>query len=313
MTTILVPPGIGDIYWVMVKLRGFCRYHGIEQPEIWVDAPNDKKRSKEFVERIPFVKFGGYFDSSATTPTDSITLDGRNRRKFGTTSQERIDAYTQAGKHVFQNVDGFDWFISYNGLINAGKSLDEIDTEWPAEWDLHLTQDNEEELYGKELRDSIGPYITAAFFDAGFYRMWIKELGATKIYTMLAEIADRCDVKIVLTGASWDESKINSQIIALDAGNGRIVSLIGKTTLSQYIGALKYSKGCIGFPAGNTMMGVVYGVPTCLIWNDFFNSRMHVNALPPNSKHYLPVNTKHKPEEIASSFIEMLDNIWAEL
>ena len=36
MTRIMVPPGIGDGYWVLVKLRGFMEAHGIKQADIYV-------------------------------------------------------------------------------------------------------------------------------------------------------------------------------------------------------------------------------------------------------------------------------------
>lgn len=307
MTKILVPPGIGDIYWVLVKLQGFMAAHGIDKPEIWVDAPNDKKRSAEYVERIPFVTFGGYHETTKRImPANAFKLKGRAERK-GLGDPVRSEAYLVDGRHAFKDVEGFDWFISYNGSINAGRSLDEVDPEWPANWDFDMLETDSEHEYGRELRERIGGYVICAFFDAGFYRKWLGELPPSEIYRMLSIIHDTTGSKILLTGASWDDSKVNRELLDLDKDHGRIISLIGQTTLDQYFGALRYSSGCIGFPAGNTMMGGIIGKPTCLIWNDFFNRGMHYNAMPPNNPKYMVANSKDGADSISSKYVSLLE------
>ena len=131
VTTILVPPGIGDIYWVLVKLRGFCRAHGIATPEIWIDAPDDKKRSAEFVERVPFVRFGSYHDASGMSPAEAAQPMAGWKRRKSRVNPVREEAYLCDGRHAFPDFEGFDWFLSFNGSINAGRSLDEIEPGWP--------------------------------------------------------------------------------------------------------------------------------------------------------------------------------------
>lgn len=303
MTRILVPPGIGDIYWVMVKLRGFCRAHGIKDPEIWIDAPNDRKRSIGFIERITFVKAGGYFCRSGDSPATAMA--GR-RKRLGIPDATREEAYTRDGRHAFRGIDGFDWFLSFNGSINAGRSLDEVEPQWPAEWDIPFMVTAGEAQYGAVLRASAGPYVVAAFFDAGFYRRWLAELPPADIYEMLSRIHDGTGRRIILTGASWDDSPLNRALMDMDSQHGRILSLIGETTLEQYFGALRASDGCIGFPAGNTMMGAVFGRPTAIIWNKFFDRRMWRNALPPHLRNYAPLDTALGAQDIADSFIGML-------
>jgi len=75
VTTIPVPPGIGV-------------------PDIWIDAPDDKKRSLQFVERVPFVRTGGYFDRSGVMAPGAMSepLAGWKRRK-GHAEPIREEAY----------------------------------------------------------------------------------------------------------------------------------------------------------------------------------------------------------------------------
>lgn len=303
MTRILVPPGIGDIYWVLVKLRGFLAAHQIENPEIWIDAPNDKKRSLEFVQRVPFVKAGGYHDTKEAGPTQGAMAGWRKRK--GLLDPIRAEAYHTDGRHAFPGHEGFDWFMSYNGSMNAGRSLEHVDTQWPADWDLNLRVTEEEVAFGKALCSDIGPYIVAAFFDHGFYRKWLAELPAADIYDVLSRLHKATGCRIVLTGASWDDSLLNRRLMVFDEGKGRLLSMIGQTTLTQYFGAVRSAAGCIGFPAGNTMMSVVFGKPTAIIWNDFFAPAMHRNALPPHSPNYAISNTCKTPAAIAQDFLSV--------
>ena len=59
---ILVPPGIGDIYWVMVKLQSFLRERQITVPPNVhiVSLDSAKDRSADYVRMVPFVRGAGY-------------------------------------------------------------------------------------------------------------------------------------------------------------------------------------------------------------------------------------------------------------
>jgi len=293
MTTarILVPPGIGDIYWVFVKLRGFMADKGIERAEIWIDAPDDKRRSLGFVERVPFVEAGGYFDRRSVDPRPEGHLSGWKARAA------RKEAYTRDARHAFPDIDGFDWFISFNGSVDAGRSLDEIEPQWPANWDLGLIETHRDRAFGARAVEKHGDYVVAAFFDHGMYRKWLRDIDADAISGILRRIADATGHRIVLVGAKWDLSPLNRAL--LDAGGDYLVSEIGNTTIGDYFGMLRRAKGCIGFPAGNTMMGAILGIPTVLIWNRHFAEGMWTNALPPNSPHYLPLDSALGGEAIA--------------
>jgi SAM-dependent methyltransferase len=305
---ILVPPGIGDIYWVFTKLRAFCEAKGIGVPEIWIDAPDDKKRSEEFVRRVPFVSFGGYHENwGGLLPTDPMA--GRLRR-LGRLPVDpaRIEAYREDGAHVFPGVDGFDWFISFNGSMNVGRALSEMDPEYRVDWSVPVFLDKQERAAAACRAEELGPYIVSAWFSAGMYKRWIAQFPPQQIYETLSLIHDATGYRIALTGAAWDRSAtVNAALLKMDEGQGRLIDLIGRTTLPEYFGLLHESKGCVGFPAGNTMMAAIFGKPTVLLWNDRFDRRMHTNALPPD-RPYTALNTAlHRPADVARAFLSLID------
>ncbi len=297
---ILVPPGIGDIYWIMVKMRGFLKAHGLGLPEIWIDAPDDKKRSLGFVHKIPFVATGGYHET--VIPPDTPLAGWEARTGTKATDPVRREAYKKDGRHAFPNVEGFDWFLSWNGSMNVGRRLE--DTEYETDWDIPFFVSIEETQFGERFEVD-GPYIIACFFSSRMYRKWLDELPAPEIYEMLSTIHDNTGMRIVLTGAAWDQSSlINGALLRMDEKHGRLVNMIGKTTLDEYFGLLRSSSGCIGFPAGNTMMGPALGKPTVLIWNGFFPPGFHRNAC--IKKNHVPKVTSDGGPKIASAFLRIL-------
>src|SRR3546814_3178348 len=112
-----------------------CSSDLLALPDIWIDAPNDRRRSFDFVQRIPFVHAAGYYDQGPTG------LHGKWARDQG---------YRRKGGSVFARVDGHDFFISVNGRIDKGESLDEILPEYRADWDLPFFVSKAEEQRSEE-------------------------------------------------------------------------------------------------------------------------------------------------------------------
>jgi SAM-dependent methyltransferase len=304
---ILVPSGIGDIFWIMTKLRGFMAEQGITLPEIWIDTPSDdRKRSFQYVERLPFVRAGGYHQTTQLVPTDA-PLAGWARRRGGYLDAVRKEAYHRDARNIFAEVEGFDWFISVNGAMNAGRSLDgEIMPQYPVEWGMPMFVSMQERAYGQALRDAYGDYVVTAFFSEGKYGRWLMQMPPEVIYGVLCDI-NAMGLRVLLTGAAWDrDSKINVALRELDRRNGILVDMIGETTLEEYFGAVRSAAGCIGFPAGNTIMSAAFGKPTAIIWHDLFDRRMHVNACPPVDT-YAPLNTAlHDRAAVVAAFSRLI-------
>lgn len=297
--TILVPPGIGDIYWVFVKLRSFLKVHNIsEPPVIYIDSPDDRKRSEDFVRAVPFVRFGGYWEKNIEQRQYELASQFKRRKALSHICDTRKAAYHKNEQHVFPGLEKFDWFISYNGSMDAGESLAEADPQYEVDWDIPIFISK-----GDGIKRNWS-YIVASFFNAGMYAKWLKELPSSDIYAMLSQIVDQTGKRVVLTGAEWDKnSTVNIELLNMDKDYGRLIDMIGQTTLGQYFGLLKNADGCIGFPAGNTILGPALGTKTGIIWNDHFNEKFHRNACKPGPD-YVTYNSKDHYQQIAEKFIK---------
>ena len=59
-TKILLPPGIGDIYWVLTKLESFLEINNIDLPDIYIQEQGVKNRGLAFIEKFPFLNSKQY-------------------------------------------------------------------------------------------------------------------------------------------------------------------------------------------------------------------------------------------------------------
>lgn len=267
-TRILVPPGIGDGYWVLVKLRGFLEQNAIARPRIFVHDAGPR-RSGGLWSRVPFVQFGGY---------------AHVERRLNASVLER--AYRRAGYAVQRKVCGFDYLLSMNGALDHGQTLDEA-LPGPTNWFEPLSGPEITEHHAATFRERFGDYIVASFWDHGFYREWLRQFSEAEIVRALATIAD-AGLTVVVMGADWDRGAISDRIIGADE---RFVGMVGETDFDQLTGLLSGARAVVGFPAGNTILGPYFRTPTVLLWNQHFPRAFWQNACPPDSRTYRYLDT----------------------
>lgn len=281
---ILVPPGIGDGYWVLVKLRGLCARLGIT-PEIWVHdvAP---RRAHEMWQRS-FAGFAGY----AAVPRP-------HARRGDKAAIKR--AYRLRGYPVQRNACGFDYFLSFNGTLGAGLSLDQA-LPGPSNWYEPIVN-GVTARNAEDYRARFGEYVVAAFWEHGMYRKWLEHFPENSIIAALRRLAD-AGLTVVVMGAEWDRGAIADRISAADE---RFVNLVGDTNFDALTGLLGGSQGVVGFPAGNTLLGPYFRKPTVLMWHDHFPRAFWRNAVPPDAANYRAVPAAGTtPEAFASTFLDL--------
>ncbi len=282
---VLVPPGIGDIYWCMTKMQAFCADKKIKMPDVVISSTRaDRNRSVDYVRRLPFVHCCGYHEHS---------IRGSDIWR---------KAYMEDGESLFKDVEGCEWFISLNGASRFGRKIEDILPQYKTDWYLPMFISLREHEYGVTAVKAFDPYIVAFFTDHGTYEKWLAEMSAEEIYKMLRIIHKKTGKSIILTGADWDKNQVNWDILELGHGQHWLHNLIGHTTLEEFFGLLRYSSGCIGFCGGNTIMSAVLKKPTVIIWNDYYNRAFWDNACPTDSlgNWYHPVSTgQHSAEEMA--------------
>lgn len=281
---ILVPPGIGDGYWVFVKLRGFLASHGITMPHVWVHDAAPAGRAAGFWSRVPFVSFQG---------------SGKLPRKDPHANR----AYRPPGIVVQRGVQAWDYFLSFNGSLEHGHSLDHAMPGAPANWYESLTRPEGQDALVAGYQARFGRYVACAFWDHGFYRHWLAEFGEDRIVETLRLLADE-GLTPVLMGAEWDRGGLCTRLATADP---RFVGLVGETDFDQLTALLEGAAGVLGFPAGNSLLGPYFRRPTVVLWHEHFKPQMWHNVCPPDP-HYQVLPTRGAtPESVSHVMLQIME------
>ncbi len=290
-STILVPPGIGDSYWSLVKMQGLIKDKGLGIPDVLIGTfDHARDRAIDFVRRAPFINAAGYHE-----------MDRRDR-----TWRE---AYLQNGRTVFEDAYGCDFFQAYNGVMRFGATLEDSDPEYPTDWHYPMFESVAEKRFGAKMRRLHGDYLVGYFIDHGMYKHWLSDFPPSQIYQVLDDIAQRSGKKILLIGAKWDEQGLTASLTRMDGDRGRFVDMTAQTTLEECLGLLRASSGTIGYPSGITIVSAAYKVPTFMLWNKYFDQRFWRNACPTETygKTYDFQDTKEAtPDSIAGAFADLV-------
>lgn len=269
--TILFPPGIGDCYWSLVKLRSFLKERGIGLPEVSVVSPrvkghNAHQRAFPFLEMFPFLKSKG---------ESIVSQDPKDKKIWN-------EAYLQEGRTVFEKVMGYDYFIAYNGRMRFGGTIEKADS-LETEWDLPRFISLREEEYRINSIKNMGRYVVFYFVFHGIYRNWLKEMGGiTAIVSIVRKLKEEMGITPVLVGASWDSVEPTLRELASQLKDIS-VNLSGQTELDELFGLLRGAELVVGYPSGLTIMSAVLGTKTVTIWNTYFHRDFWWNVVPPKT------------------------------
>lgn len=272
---LLLPPGIGDIHWCMLKMQSLARaLNGSHPPEVSVCSMNgERDRAADYLRKVPFVEFAGYHEMQGH----------RNdfRRVFS--DGERLENY-----------QGFDHFYGYNLPVLHG---DPPGKWWPEQCEAAfdyplLISDRERETEARAKAQ--GPYVLASFYRAGWYQRWWDALRPDQILKELRLALP--EHRIILTGASWDAPLMRELADATGA-----LSLAGGTSIDELFGLIRGASVYVGHAAGNTMMSVHLRTPTAIVWHpDTFVEGMWTCWAPPGEQHYRTLDAKARtPREAA--------------
>jgi len=258
--SILLPPGIGDSYWSVVKLPGMIEAMGLDLVDLWVSDGDNKRRSLEWIRKLPWGNAKGYIQHKVTAPAFH-------------------EAYMQNGRYLFEDVQGCDYFLAFNGVMRFGADLDRVEKDWGSEWFPRMFQSSQEKKAEREFRERFGKFVVAYFVEHGMYAQWLAQLNPLTISKILKMIKD-AGYEVVFMGAEWDKKCLHHQL-ALEVGG---VDLAGQTSLDEMFGLIRASSGVIGWPAGNTIMATVLKKQTTLFWSSYFDERFWKFSCPPEAR-----------------------------
>jgi len=272
---ILVPPGIGDIYWVLVKLRAFLKREGITgRPEI--TAVSYEMPDGIHLRGTHYLKLFDWLDV-ADPPT--VPNDPELQPIWD-------EAYSGPGRSIFPGVMGFDYFIAYNGRINSGGLIE--DDDLACDWDIHKL---DLEARAAQWKESIGGRYAVHFWP--FYGSYASHLEQFGLDDIVASIKGMPEMKHVFIGAAW-ERELNPIIFEMMRRMPGCIDLIGETEL---LGTLQLMSGAdviVGYHAGMTNLAAALGMKTVLIWDDRYPESTSIACVPPKTRgtNYIPVQAK---------------------
>lgn len=275
MATFLVPPGMGDIYWSLTKIKGIAEKDNIDKIDI-VIFHDASRRSEAFPGRFTMV----------------------NSSRMGNANETRGKKKKNEPLH-----HDFDYLVWYNNVLEEGKYLDtdifpDINTDWYPEMNHSCV----EEAFGIDMKEQYQDYVVMFYVEPNrMYKLWREYVDYPTIYSLCKKIKHYFGYNILIMGMEWDRKSFNA-LKSLDTDN-IIIDMLGKTNVDKLFGLLKNAKAIIGDSAGNVMMGNYFKIPTFMFWSDdkFTNKNFFLNTAPPDSlgKWYYPICVKqYKEDEI---------------
>lgn len=285
---VLLPPGIGDIYWAAVKLKAILRAEGLELPQARIycpetyslpqrDADTRRRRGFGLIRDMPFVE---PCDEIVSTASDAMReawqISYIGKALNGESYQRAITKSVNA-----------DLFVCYNGYLRAGYSLAEADPQYGCDWlpmrHVSLARIAARRRYAY----AYGRYALLYLSGDGMFRSWLKRLPAQRLADEITcaidalvrdGTIDRC--VLVCKGYDVDET-LHPRLMA----SRNIVALIDQTDYDSLCGLIDAARVVIGWPSGLTVLAAAYRVPTTIVWNEtyFRSEAFHRNACPPES------------------------------
>lgn len=278
--TILLPPGIGDSYWSLIKLPALIKREKIGIPDIFV-ACNKEKKYNGHKRAFPFIEMFPYVHSTGI----SLSTEEKTDKKIWK------EAYGEEGRTIFRNVLNCDYFVSYNGHLRIGKSMKEIDPDLDCSWNPKMFVSLEQISFQKMCQDQFGKYIVFYFIFGGTYCYWTQEFPIKNIVGFVKKVINQTGCTPVFAGAVWDGEDNPLNEIKRNFPNA--IDMVGKTSVQQLFGLLKGSEMVVGYPSGLTILSASMGVKTLTIWNDYYNRDFAWHCVQPDvwNKTYFVENT----------------------
>jgi len=285
---LLLLPGMGDIHWVLLKLQSWLMKHSInEVPELSIWNMDNRPRSIEYLDRVPWVKKGNYVDAP---------IDKTNTSLFNKLYLQTNDTDCEP------NFKGFDYLIGTNGNMRNGVSFSKIlqaDTNFYYGPVLTL----EDLIYGQKMAAE-GPYIVFSFSSGGmFAHSWCKTLTAVKLQYLIDALRIAFPTyRFIFTGCSWDLAFSKQVARAND------IMMVGETKLGDFLGMLKFASAYIGWCGGNSILAQHLLTPTIAWWSRvYFPKHDRTGWEHPKARHMALDVEEYKTDSTPSRIITFLE------
>jgi glycosyl transferase family 9 (putative heptosyltransferase) len=219
MLRVGVPPGVGDVYWALTKLRQFRDHHGARGIVLYVQKTT-QTRALEWAALVP----------------EFVNASGEKRfRPDG--------ACLSAG--YSQNYPGMHCVLWPNGVLDRGGTL--------ADWMPELgAPDLSFKVHAKPPDREVRAVVYVS--STGINHAWAPNLGPEYWRELIEELGDLTGAPPILIGKDWDRE-------FFDTVRGRVVNLIGRTTLVEVAGIIQAARVLVGVISGMTILANHFRTP----------------------------------------------------
>ena len=249
-TIIGMPPGIGDLHWIMTKLESFKEKNNIEKIKVvmnldWMTQMNYHHYSLDYLKLIPFIDSA---ESKAGAMPFEYALAGGS------------------GTPLFKNVGGCDYLIELNSKLEAGIKLKDILPEYDTNFDYPIIKHPGPDEWAEHIKQSIGGKLVILFTaSTAGNDIWAHKLWSPNDWMELAKkIYKETKCRLVLVGGKWD--KDYAQRLCQFDHDKIILDIVGQSSVNQLFALLRIADVVIAYQCGVMMMSVHFRTPTAAFW-----------------------------------------------
>jgi len=249
-TVIGMPPGIGDMHWIMAKLESFKEKNNIKKIRVRTNLGestsfNMHDCSLEYLELLPFVDAAESVEGSL--PFEYAIAGG-------------------SGTPLFRNHGGCDYMIEFNSLLEQGVKLKDILPEYDTNFDYPIIEPSHATVFAEEIKKNAGGRLALLFtgpWDGN--QVWVKDLWTPADWLELARrihAETRC--RPVLIGARWDR-EYAEKLLGIDREK-IIYDLIGQTSVAELFALIRAANILVAYQCGVVMMATKFRTPVAGFW-----------------------------------------------
>lgn len=248
-----MPPGVGDLHWIMTKMESFKKKNGYKKIKALIPMPEGSlvyySYSIEYFDLLPFIDSSEQYLEAGVRPLEfEYALEGGS------------------GNPLIKDRGDCDYLIEFNSSLEKGIQLKDILPEYEINYDYPILEPAGARTFADNLKSKIGDKLIIFFtgnlsaYEASVGDLWTPESWMQ----LMIKIYEKTACKPVLVGAKWDAT-YEKELKKLDV-NKIIHSMIGKTSLAQLFALLRIADLVIAWQCGVGIMATQFKTPTISLW-----------------------------------------------
>lgn len=264
---ILVPPGIGDSVWALMKVRSLVRHYQDPEAHIRIacwSPEGHETRALEFMSRFDVVTSAEMYVMPRDGNAGPCCLPGPQADSNG------INNYISDEHHP--DLPGIDVVMIPNRHLEEGKRLEDWLPEYEIDWEImdRFRFLDREVADAATVRSNLGPF--AVFFMASLAGNTFAGHNRGPIWTpeQWVDLGERLHrewgLQIVVVGADWDRDYYESQIVPIIGRSTHWHDRIGAWPIGMTYSIVKKSQMVVAYQSGVGIVAHYLRIPTAMWW-----------------------------------------------